>query len=92
MKRISIRFFQILIVLISLIVLLMLLFLPMNEGRTKNLDLFHIYADLFILFCYLASIAFFAAIYQAFKLLGYYHQNEWRKGKTIQSLRSLREK
>lgn len=90
MKKISIQFFKVLIVLISLIVLLMLLYLPMNEGRAKNLDLFQIYADPFILFCYLTSIAFFAAMYQAFKLLGYYHQNEWRTGKTIQSLRNLR--
>lgn len=90
MKRMAIQFFQILIVLISLIVLLMLLFLPMNEGRAKNLDLFHNYADPFILFCYLTSIAFFAAMYHAFKLLGYYQQNEWCAGKTIQALRSLR--
>jgi len=49
---------------------------PLTEGRAINLDLFSIYSDPFILFAYVASIPFFVALYQAFKLLGHIGRNE----------------
>lgn len=75
MKRISIIFLQAVVVLIGILVLAILIRLPLSEGRAANLDLFSIYLDPFILYGYAASIAFFVALYKAFKLLGYIVQN-----------------
>ena len=71
MKKSSTVFLQVVIVLISIVALAIMIRFPQTEGRASNLDLFSIYADPFIVYMYLASIAFFVALYQAFKLLGY---------------------
>ncbi len=76
MKKNSIIFLQIVIVLIGIVALAIMIRFPLTEGRATNLDLFSIYSDPFILYGYLASIAFFIAMYQAFKLLGYIGQNK----------------
>ena len=76
MKKSSTMFLQVVIVLIGIVVLAIMIRFPQTEGRAANLDLFSIYADPFIVYMYLASIAFFVALYQAFKLLGYIGQNK----------------
>jgi hypothetical protein len=58
------------------VILSFLIRIPLTEGRAVNLDLYHIYADPFILFGYIASIPFFVALYKGFKILGYYGQNK----------------
>ena len=55
-----------------------------------NLDLFSIYADPFIVYGYLASIAFFVALYQAFKLLGYIGQNKVFSLSSVKALRTIK--
>ena len=52
MKQISIVFLQAVIVLIGMVILAILIWLPLTEGRATNLDLFTIYADKFILYGY----------------------------------------
>ena len=76
MKKSSTIFLQVVIVLIGIVALAIMIRFPLTEGRATNLDLFSIYADLFLMYGYLASIAFFVALYQAFKLLGYIGRNE----------------
>ena len=45
---------------------------PQIEGRNVHATIFEIYfQDLFLAYAYVASIPFFAALYQAFKVLGY---------------------
>ena len=75
MKRISTAFLQTVIVLIGIVALIILIWFPLTEGRATHLDLFSTYADPFILYGYGASIAFFVALYNAFRLLGYIGQN-----------------
>jgi hypothetical protein len=87
MKRGLTIFLQAVIVLISIGALAVMIRLPLTEGRAANLDLLSIYADPFIIYGYLASIAFFVALYQAFKLLEYIGQN---KASSLISARSLR--
>jgi hypothetical protein len=58
------------------VILSFLIRIPLTEGRAVNLDLYHIYADPFILFGYIASIPFFVALYKGFKILGYYGENK----------------
>ena len=90
MKRIPTLFLQAVIVLIGLVVLAALIGLPLTEGRATNLDLFSIYADPFILYGYATSIAFFVALYKAFKLLGYIGQNRVFSPDAVGALKSIK--
>jgi hypothetical protein len=90
MKRISIVFLQAVIVLIAIVALAIMIRLPLTEGRAANLDLFSIYADPFILYGYAASIAFFVALYKAFKLLGYIGQNKVFSSSSVKALKSIK--
>lgn len=90
MKRSSIIFLQAVIVLIGIVALAILIRLPLTEGRAANLDLFRIYFDPFILYGYAASIPFFIALYQAFKLLGYIGQNKVFSSNSVRTLKSIK--
>jgi hypothetical protein len=90
MKRISIIFLQAVIVLIGMVMLAVLIRLPLIEGRAANLDLLSVYADPFILYGYAASIAFFVALYKAFKLLGYIGQNKVFSPSSVGALKSIK--
>ena len=61
-----------------------------TEGRAENLNLFSIYSDPFILYCYAASIPFFIALYKAFKLLGYIGQNKAFSLNSVRTLSSIK--
>lgn len=90
MKKSSTIFLQVAIVLIGLVTLAIMIHFPLTEGRAANLDLFHIYADPFLAYVYLASIAFFVALYQAFKLLGLIGQNKVFSLDSVKALRKIK--
>ncbi len=90
MKRSSTMFLQVVVVLIGIVALAIMIRFPLTEGRAVNLDLFSIYADPFILYGYIVSIAFFVALYQAFKLLGYIGQNKVFSLNSIKALRTIK--
>jgi hypothetical protein len=90
MKRISTVFLQAVIVLIGILALVILAWFPLIEGRATNLDLFSIYFDPFILYGYAASIAFFVALYKAFRLLGYIGQNKVFSSSSVKTLKSIK--
>lgn len=90
MKRILIVFFQVIILFIGVVALAVLIRFPLTEGRAANLDLFSIYLDPFILYGYGASIAFFVALYKAFKLLGNIRQNKLLSPNSVRSLNSIK--
>ncbi|HRP57210.1 DUF2975 domain-containing protein [Agriterribacter sp.] len=90
MKKISIIFLQAIIVLVGIVALIILIWLPLTEGRATNLDLFGIYSDPFILYGYAASIAFFVALYKAFRLLGYIGKNKVFSADSVKSLKSIK--
>ncbi|OGH85349.1 MAG: hypothetical protein A2294_01085 [Candidatus Magasanikbacteria bacterium RIFOXYB2_FULL_38_10] len=90
MKKSSTIFLQVVIMLIGIVALAIMIRFPLTEGRAANLDLFSIYADPFIIYGYLASIAFFVALYQAFKLLGYIRQNKVFSLESVKSLRNIK--
>jgi heme/copper-type cytochrome/quinol oxidase subunit 1 len=75
-KRSATIFLQVVIVLIGIGALALMLWEPHLEGRNTHATLFEIYfKDPFLAYAYIASIAFFMALFQAFKLLGYIGQN-----------------
>lgn len=90
MKKNSTIFLQVVIVLIGILALAIMIRFPLTEGRAVNLDLFSIYADPFIVFGYLASIPFFVALYQAFKLLGYIGKNKVFSLDSVKALRTIK--
>ena len=90
MKKSSTLFLQVVIVLIGIVALAIMIRFPLTEGRAANLDLFSIYADPFLAYGYLASIAFFVALYQAFKLLGYIGQNKVFSPNSVKALRTIK--
>ncbi|OGE76790.1 MAG: hypothetical protein A3C85_03395 [Candidatus Doudnabacteria bacterium RIFCSPHIGHO2_02_FULL_48_21] len=90
MKRGSTIFLKVVIVLIGIVTLAVMIRFPLTEGRAVNLDLFSIYSDPFIVYGYLASIPFFVALYQAFKLLGYIGQNKVFSLNSVKALRTIK--
>jgi len=83
-------FLQAVVVLIGVVVLTILIVLPTREGRAENLDLFHIYADPLILYCYTASISFFVALYKAFKLLAYIRRNQVFSRGAVKAIKGIK--
>ena len=91
MKRSSTTFLQLVIVLIGIGALALLLWEPHIEGRNAHATLFAIYfKDPFLAYVYVGSIAFFVALYQAFKVLGYIGQNKAFSQATLKALRTIK--
>ena len=91
MKRGSTLFLKVVILLIGIAALTFMIWFPPTEGRAANLDLVSIYfRDPFLAYLYMASIPFFVALYQAFKLLGYIGQNKIFSQIAVNALRTIK--
>src|SRR3989344_4136490 len=90
MKRSSTIFLQVVIVLIGIVGLFLMIRFPLTEGRAVNLDVLSIYSDPFIMYGYVASIPFFVALYQAFKLLEYIGRNKVFSLSSVKALRKIK--
>lgn len=92
MKRSTAGFLQALVVLVGLLALVFLLAEPHFEGRNVNATVFEVYfKDPVLAYAYLASVAFFVGLYQAFKALGYAGQGQAASPATVKALRALRQ-
>ena len=77
--------------LIGIGALALLLWEPHIEGRNAHATLFEIYfKDPFLAYAYIASIPFFVALYQAFKVLGYVGQNKVFSQAAVKALRTIK--
>jgi len=90
MKRVSTLFLKFVILLIAIGVLIWLIWFPQLEGRAVNLDLVSIYSDPFIIYGYIASIAFFIGLYQAFKLLNLIDANKVFSQGAVNTLKKIK--
>src|SRR5262249_45050242 len=90
MNRSSTIFLQVVIVALGVGVLAFLLWEPHAEGASAHATFFEVYFDLFIAYAYIASIPFFVALYQAFKLLGYARQNKVFSQEAVKALRTIK--
>lgn len=91
MKRSSTAFLQVVIVLVGLGALALLLWEPHLEGRNKHATVFEVYFhDPFLAYAYIASVAFFVALYQAFKVLGYAGKNQVFSSAAVKALRTIK--
>src|SRR3954462_15268726 len=90
-KRSSTIFLQVVIVLIGIGAIALMLWEPHLEGRNAHATTFQIYfKDPFLAYAYVASIPFFAALYQAFKVLGFTRQNQVFSQAAVKSLRTIK--
>ena len=84
-------FLQAVVVLTGIVAVALLLWEPHLEGRNTHATLFEIYfKDPFLAYAYLASIPFFVALYQAFKVLGYIGRNEAFSQAVLEALRTIK--
>ena len=92
MKRSSTIFLQVVVVLIGIGVLALLLWEPHVEGVNAHATtLYQIYFDdPFLALVYIGSIAFFIALYKAFKVLGYVGQNKVFSQEAVKALRTIK--
>lgn len=91
MRKCSTIFLQVVIVLIGVGTLAFMLWEPHLEGRNAHATLFQIYfKDPFLAYAYTASIAYFVALYQAFKLLGRVGRNEVFSQASVKALRTIK--
>ena len=91
MKRSATLFLKAVILLIAVLALAAMLWEPQIEGRNVNADQFSIYfRDPFLAYAYAASIPFFMALYQAFKLLGYIERNQVFSQTSVRALRNIK--
>ena len=91
MNRGAIMFLKAVLVLIGIGALALLLWEPHIEGRNAHATLFEIYfKDPFLAYAYIASISFFVALYQAFKVLGYVGQNRVFSPAAVRALRTIK--
>lgn len=91
MKRSSTIFLQCVVVLVGVVALALMLWEPHLEGRNAHATVTQIYFhDPFLAYAYIASIAFFVALYQAFKLLGYVGRNDVFSQRAVKALRIIK--
>ncbi len=91
MKKSSTILLQAVLVLVGIGALALLLWEPHIEGRNVNATLFQIYFnDPFLVYAYTASIAFFIALYKAYKVLEYVRQNKSFSQATVKAFRTIK--
>lgn len=91
MKKSSTTFLRVVVVLIGIGVLALMLWEPHLEGRNAHATTFQIYFnDPFLVYAYTASIFFFAALYQVFKLLGFIGRNQVFSPAAVKTLRTTK--
>jgi hypothetical protein len=89
--RASRVFLQAVIVLVALGAAALMLWEPHVEGRNAHATTFQIYFnDPFLIYAYVASIAFFVALYQAFRLLGHAGRGRMFTPAAVRALRVIR--
>lgn len=90
-KRISLHALQVLMVLFGIYVFAWMLAEPQLEGRNAGATLSEIYFnDPFLTYAYTLSLAFFAGVYQAYRIFGSAARGELISLATAKALRTLR--
>lgn len=90
MKNGPTTFLQAVVVLIGIGALVFMLWEPHIEGRNAHATLYQIYFnDPFLAYAYAASIPFFLALYQAFRVLGHIGRDKAFSQATVKALRTI---
>jgi hypothetical protein len=90
-KRSATIFLQVVIVLIGILALVLMLWEPHLEGRNAHATTFEIYfKDPFLAYAYAGSIAFFVALFQVFRLLGYVGRRQVFSPNSVRAMRTIK--
>ena len=89
-KRSLTVFLQAVIVLIGVAALAFLIWEPHVEGVNAHATLYQMYFNPFCGYAYVASVPFFVALYQAFKVLGYAATNKVFSQDAVKSVRTIK--
>ncbi len=91
MKKPATSFLKVVLVLIAALVFVGLLWFPQIEGRNAGADWATIYfRDPVLAYAYLASIPFFVALQQAYKLLGLIERDEIFSDQSVKAVRVIK--
>ncbi len=91
MQRSATIILQALLVLVGIGTLVFMLWEPHVEGRNVGATPFEVYfQDPFLAYAYAASAAFFTALYQGFKLLGYFRNGRAFSTDSVKAVRTIR--
>ncbi|MDE2250029.1 MAG: DUF2975 domain-containing protein [Gammaproteobacteria bacterium] len=91
MRRGASRFLKAVLMLVGIGALALLLWEPHMEGRNAHATPFEIYCnDPFLAYAYVASIPFFFALYQGFKLLGFWAEGNGYSPAAARALQTIR--
>lgn len=91
MKKTLAIFLQAVVVALGVGIFVFMLWEPHLEGRNVGVSLYQIYFnDLFLAYAYTASIFFFVALYQAFKVLGFVRVGEASPQPIVKALRTIK--
>ena len=91
MRRVPSIFLQGVVILVGIAGLAFLLWEPQIEGRNAQATSFQIYFnDPFLAYAYLASVPLVAALYQAFKVLGYAGRDKAFSPEAVTALRTIK--
>ncbi len=91
LKRFSIIFLQVVVVLLGIGALFLLLWEPHMEGRNLHATPFEIYfKDPFLLYAYTASVSFFVGLFQVFRLFGHIGKNRIFTQNAVKALRTIK--
>lgn len=90
LKAGSTIFLQAVIVLIGIGALAFMIWEPHVEGANAHAPLFQMYFNSFVVYAFIGSTPFFAALYHAFRVLGYVRQDKAFSQTTVNSLRMIK--
>ncbi|KND52118.1 MAG: putative membrane protein [Parcubacteria bacterium C7867-003] len=91
MNKTTVTILKVGVVVMGIFVLVFMLWEPHLEGRNVNSTFFEVYfKDPFLAYAYIASVAFFVALYQTFKLLGNVGENKIFTPESLKSLRTIK--
>jgi hypothetical protein len=91
MKKNSTVFLQVVVVILGIFVLSFLLWEPHFEGRNIGATAYEIYfRDPFLIYAYTASISFFVALYQIFKILKLVGENNVFSLATLKAVKIIK--
>jgi hypothetical protein len=89
--KIAAIFLQTVAALTGIAVLSLMLWEPNIEGRNAHATFFQVYfTDPFLAYAYVASLSFFTALWQGFRLLGYARQGRFFSAAALTALRTAK--
>lgn len=83
-------FLQFVLALAGLLILILLVRLPLTEGRAVHLNLLQIYSDPFIWYGYLIAALYYFALFKMIRVIGLYRISQHTSKASLESIKSIK--